>query len=203
MNKFEKNCIFQKRKCLSPMYCEELIKYFEMVSTDSIGSSGGLYNHNRRKKNSIDISTNIFDDNSPIIETLRTKLFESLREMCKRKPFTYLNDQPKWACYKDFNIQKYNPGGGFYETHCEHSPTSEDGDGMYSNRILSWMFYLNDVTDKGGTHFPIQNITLKARQGDLYIWPAGWTHMHCGVPSPTQTKYIATGWANFEYRKTV
>ena len=59
------------------------------------------------------------------------------------------------------------------------------------------MFYLNDVTDKGGTCFPSQNKTLKARVGDLYICPAYFTHSHYGVPSPSQIKYIATGWCNF------
>lgn len=203
MNKFEKNCIFQKRKCLSPMYCEELIKYFEMISDNKIGSSGGVYNYNRRVKNSIDVSTNLYVDNSPIIETLKVKLFQASKEMCEKEPFTYLTTLSTWSFYGEFNIQKYNPGGGFYQTHCEHSPTSKDGDGMYSNRILSWMFYLNDVTDRGGTHFPIQNITLKARKGDLYIWPAGWSHMHHGVPSPSQTKYIATGWVNYDYSESI
>ena len=65
------------------------------------------------------------------------------------------------------------------------------------NRVLAWMFYLNDVTDKGGTRFPQQNITLKARAGDLYIWPSYFTHSHHGVASPTQVKYIATGWIDF------
>jgi hypothetical protein len=32
------------------------------------------------------------------------------------------------------------------------------------------------------------------RKGLTLIWPAIWTHPHRGVVSPTQTKYIATGW---------
>lgn len=199
MNNFEKNCIFQKKKALSKFFCNELINHFEMVSTNQVGSSGGMYNFNRMKKNSIDISSNLFEDHSPIIETFRLKLFQGISEMIKVHPFKYLTYVPTWSVYNDFNIQKYNPGQGFYRTHCEHGPTAKDGNGMYSNRILSWMVYLNDVTDKGGTHFPIQNITLKARAGDLYIWPAGWTHMHHGIPSPSQTKYIITGWVNFDY----
>ena len=27
---------------------------------------------------------------------------------------------------------------------------------------------------------------------------ASWTHSHMGIPSPTQVKYIATGWASYE-----
>ena len=66
------------------------------------------------------------------------------------------------------------------------------------SRVLAWMFYLNDVTDKGGPRFPRHNLTLKARAGDLYIWPAYFTHSHHGIASPTQVKYIATGWVNFD-----
>ena len=29
------------------------------------------------------------------------------------------------------------------------------------------------------------------------IWPCDWTHVHRGVTSPTQTKYIATGWYTY------
>ena len=58
-------------------------------------------------------------------------------------------------------------------------------------RVLGWMIYLNDCD--GGTRWPQQRFTTKPRQGDLYIWPAGWTHSHYGLPSK-QEKYILTGW---------
>ncbi len=56
------------------------------------------------------------------------------------------------------------------------------------------MIYLNTVTDGGGTYFSNYDKTLDAVQGDVVIWPAYWTHHHRGIPSPTETKYIATGW---------
>ena len=52
----------------------------------------------------------------------------------------------------------------------------------------------NTVTDKGGTEFPFQNVILSATKGDLALWPAEFTHPHKGIISPTQEKYIATGW---------
>lgn len=57
------------------------------------------------------------------------------------------------------------------------------------------MLYLNNVPD-GGTEFKYQNIILKAKKGDLVIWPAEFTHLHKGVISKTKEKYIATGWFN-------
>ena len=62
------------------------------------------------------------------------------------------------------------------------------------HRQLAYMLYLNTVTDKGGTKFIFQNLTLSAIKGDLYIWPADFTHVHQGIVSKTQEKYIVTGW---------
>ena len=56
------------------------------------------------------------------------------------------------------------------------------------------MFYLNTVTDDGGTYFSNYDLTLDAVEGRLVIWPAYWTHFHKGIVSASQEKYIATGW---------
>ena len=38
---------------------------------------------------------------------------------------------------------------------------------------------------------------MNAVKGRCVIWPAFWTHMHKGVVSKTETKYIATGWISY------
>jgi len=38
---------------------------------------------------------------------------------------------------------------------------------------------------------------VQPRKGLTLIWPADWTHHHRGVVSPTQEKYIITGWFSF------
>ena len=96
-----------------------------------------------------------------------------------------------------YNIQKYDPGDGFYSLHCENTGKSS------ANRVLAWMIYLNTVTDKGGTYFSAYNKTINAKEGRLVIWPAYFTHQHKGVVSKTQTKYIATGWYSYGSRGQV
>jgi hypothetical protein len=59
------------------------------------------------------------------------------------------------------------------------------------------MTYLNDVTDHGETEFYYQNLKVTPQKGKTVIWPADWTHTHRGIVSPTQDKYIVTGW--FDY----
>jgi hypothetical protein len=87
-----------------------------------------------------------------------------------------------------FNIQRYEPGEGFYGWHCERAGL------LNSSRVLVWMVYLNDVKEGGQTQFFHQGHLEKPSQGKLLIWPSDWTHTHRGVPSPTETKYILTGW---------
>ena len=88
-------------------------------------------------------------------------------------------------------IQHYKPGGGFKFEHFERTGIQS------TTRMLTWMTYLNDVTDGGGTHFTYQNKTMQAEKGKTLIWPSDFTHSHYGVVSETQDKYIITGWLNY------
>lgn len=87
-----------------------------------------------------------------------------------------------------FNMQYYKPGDAFHQWHAERIQPSK------MNRVLVWMFYLNDVTDQGGTEFYHQKHTETAEQGKIVLFSADWLHTHRGIPSPTQEKYILTGW---------
>ena len=42
--------------------------------------------------------------------------------------------------------------------------------------------------------FLYQHHFEEPKEGKLVIWPSDWTHLHRGIPSLTQTKYILTGW---------
>ena len=42
-----------------------------------------------------------------------------------------------------------------------------------------------------------QDVEIKAEKGLTVFWPTEWTHTHVGVVSPTETKYIITGWYNY------
>ena len=105
----------------------------------------------------------------------------------------------QWSIDSGFNIQKYLPGTCYeqhldnkdWDGHMEHGKDEHD-----CRRILGWMVYLNDIKKDGGTYWPQQRFTTKPRAGDLYIWPAGWTHSHMGVIAPKETKYILTGWCS-------
>ena len=119
------------------------------------------------------------------INYINSKLKIGLDEYIKKFPML---DDLQMFVLEGYNIQRYLPGEGFYNWHCENSGYTSGGD-----RVLAWMIYLNDV-EAGGTQFKSQNHTEKAEAGKFVIWPAGWTHTHKGQVSETQTKYIITGW---------
>ncbi|MDH5426180.1 MAG: 2OG-Fe(II) oxygenase [Gammaproteobacteria bacterium] len=88
-------------------------------------------------------------------------------------------------------IIHYEPGGGYKYSHCERTGAQT------VTRMLTWMVYLNTVSDNGGTCFDYQELTVSAVKGKCVIWPSDFTHTHHGVVSETQEKNIITGWVNF------
>jgi prolyl 4-hydroxylase len=110
---------------------------------------------------------------------------------------SYIKDIPDadgvapFRIMEGFNVQEYPPGGGYHNRHCERT------DHRTSLRHLVWMIYLNTVTDGGQTAFPNQELLVDAVAGRIVIWPSDWTHSHYGVVSPTQEKFIMTGWYSY------
>lgn len=85
-------------------------------------------------------------------------------------------------------IQKTSPGGGYHLWHFESMTR------IYSNRILVFILYLNDIEDGGETEFLYESKRIKPKAGRMVIWPAGFTHTHRGNPPLKSDKYIITGW---------
>jgi hypothetical protein len=106
--------------------------------------------------------------------------------------FPYSNMYAPFTILEPIKIQYYKPGEGYNLWHTERGTN-----GLNRNRHLVFMTYLNTVTDQGGTEFMHQDFIADAEEGVTLIWPTDWTHTHRGIISPTQEKYIITGWFNF------
>ena len=135
------------------------------------------------------VSPRNFTDQRPASMIIGNALYSYKEDYIKEHP--QLNKIHKWDVDSLYNLQKYNPGQGYHISHCENMG------GRSLIRVLAWMIYLNTVNDKGTTSFDNYNIQTTAVEGSLLIWPAYWTHFHHGVVSPTETKYIATGWCSY------
>ncbi len=172
--------------------CESFISLFERY--DFLHQSGRTaQGHDRTRKASTDLGiTPVFGHDAAwrkTLEDLYALLDTHLTEFRGQQPA--LDQLAPWVLDPIFNVQRYLPGEGYFAWHCESmSPES-------SGRVLAWMLYLNTLTDGGGTEFSQHDLVIQPVQGRLVFWPAGWTHMHRGIVSPTETKYIATGWYSY------
>lgn len=106
------------------------------------------------------------------------------------KEYSVLRDSDQHANYS-YKIQKTKVGGGYHVWHYE------SGSRDHSNRLLTWILYLNDVEEGGETEFLYYPMRVKPKAGTLIIWPAAFTHAHRGNPPISNQKYIVTGWTEF------
>ena len=186
------------QNALSDVVCDELIRLFEQntqLHTD--GYAGRKLDPTVKKSREIALdyahilntsSDKVIPWQDPVV-----KFFEQLNTCLESYKEKYSFLQKTGGFLIDggqINFQRYLPGEGFYEWHCD-SDNSDD-------RELVFMCYLNNVPD-GGTEFGHGLGSLEARKGDIILWPPHWTHPHRGIISQTQTKYILTGWLTFEY----
>lgn len=90
-----------------------------------------------------------------------------------------------------YQLQKYVANEGFYKWHHD-SATKMNNNNKISNRIITYLWYLNDVQEGGETLF--QNFKIKPKQGSLLLFPATWSYKHCAAMPISNDKYIITGW---------
>jgi hypothetical protein len=185
------NFIEQYPDSITSEECLSLITLFE--SSPELQKPGHTtlgYNPENKKDTEILLNGELINNNqdwkkafTPVYDALYKNL-----DLYKEK-YTHLEDLDVWAIQKPgINFQRFYPNEGYKTWHCE-VPCAES-----SKRVLVWMLYLNTVTDLGGTEFDYQNFTCKAESGKMVIWPPYWTHFHRSQVSPSQVKYIMTGW---------
>jgi hypothetical protein len=178
--------------------CDDIIEYFK--SRDDKGP-GAIYLTKDPSGNSAintndKLSTDAFINEKHVADSDVLKRY--IAELQKAvdlyvETYPYANYYNAWSLIDVFNIQHYKPNEGFFVWHSERTSNVHP----IVSRHLVFMTYLNDVTDGGETEFYHQDLKVKPQKGLTLIWPADWTHTHRGVTSPTQEKYIVTGWFNY------
>ena len=173
------NFILKNTGCLSKEYCKDLINFFD--KNESIAEKG-IAGSKRLNDLEIAIDVHQFSDD------LLIGLNDTIDKYKKKYPLidTQLD---RWQIDKIAQLMRYEPNNVYSYIHCETGPHNP-------YRIFAWMIYLNTIKDGGGTEFLHFNKTLIPKAGDMYIWPAGWTHLHRGVVAPKERKYLLTGWVS-------
>ena len=99
----------------------------------------------------------------------------------------------KWKLDPLMLLVKYQPNKYYTKLHCEN-----DGHPHHLQRVFAWQIFLNSIKSGGGTKFIHQKFISQPIAGDFYMWPAGCTHLHQGIKAPRESKYLVTGWCNYD-----
>ena len=86
----------------------------------------------------------------------------------------------KLQYWEAFNFIKYVPGHHFMEHH-DH--------GFSYNCTVSLVGYINDDYEGGELYFRLQNLNIKPKAGDLYIFPSTYMYPHQAKVVKSGTKY--------------
>lgn len=180
-----KNFISKFPGAYSKQSCKDMIEWFEY--NKELAKPGGL----GLDKTLDNLELCIHLNSEANFFGLDKTLIKCTKNFIKEYPETdkYIG---KWYLDPFIQISYYKPNQFYDRLHCE-----DDGNPKNSRRVFAWMLFLNTIKKGGGTYFKYQDVTLKPIAGDLYIWPAGWTHFHKGIKAPQQEKYILTGWYNY------
>lgn len=82
--------------------------------------------------------------------------------------------------WEAMNFIKYGPGQHFQEHH-DH--------GYSYNCVVSLVGYPNDDYEGGELYFRLQNLTVKPRAGDLFVFPSNFMYPHRAMPVKSGFKH--------------
>ena len=170
--------------------CDGVIDFYQEDNyfpvTPGLSSSGQV---NTNQKESLDKSISHITKDQRLVS-----YFDALSEVVKlyTEKYIWCDITESWSIVENVNIQWYAPNGGFKVYHFERN-----GKLVSMNRHLTFMTYLNTVSDAGETEFYYQKLRVQPQKGLTLVWPVDWTHTHRGIPSPSQEKIIITGWYSF------
>ena len=149
-------------------------------------------------KVSTDISLVSIDRSDPdayaLSEVIVRGVSAGLQQYLKERPmFRSVCPDQELFVVPIFNLQRYAPGEGFKQWHCDWTISDEATEPVH--RVLAWILYCDSV-EEAGTEFHWQEHHEPAERGKLVIFPAGPSHIHRGRVNATSSKTIATGWIN-------
>jgi prolyl 4-hydroxylase len=91
---------------------------------------------------------------------------------------------PSTHKHSELIIKRYRPGAD------EGFQPHFDALGPVANRYMVFLWYLNDVTAGGETHFVDLDLRVAPKAGRLLMFPPYWMFQHEGCPPISNDKYI-------------
>ena len=173
---------------LTQRECDRLIYLFEKSKkVPGLFTEDGVQTLDFNVKKGCEIEDAKFSKGDSISNCIKPFLLSCIDKYSTK--YSGLGYLSSWKYDDAYTFKKFeSEDDGFKEWHTEHGPFS------ISNRILAWMFYLNDA--KSGTEF-MHYSTVCAKMGRCIIWPASWSHIHRSAPNKG-LKYIISGWISYQ-----
>jgi hypothetical protein len=194
------NYVFTNKTSLSNEICNLIIKKYENESMKWQGQT--LSGVNLDIKDSIDfvIPKNKIDGAEEwcdIYELLEKELNNNVKEYIHKLDDiinikynnSYTTFSKNFLTSQLFQVQRYDKNKGKY---IYHNDFTCDWDNK-KFRVLTFLWYLNDVDEGGETEF-WGNYKIKPERGKLILFPASWVFPHSGLMPISNDKYIITGW---------
>ena len=187
---------------LSEEFCNSVIGKFETDNRKQQGKLGSGRNSvvNVDIKDSIDLMISGLDEWKEEDEVL----FNSVNKYSQKYRNKNILQDIKIPILLDtmsdtgYQIQKTSPNSG-YTWHDDFDP-SYDNTSIAGIRVLSFIWYLNDISEGGYTEF-IDGTKIQPERGKFLIFPSSWNFIHRGFPPKKESKYIITGWLHSDYSK--
>lgn len=180
----DKHLILEIDQSLSLDECKMMLEHFDNCTKHNGVIGMGYAPHIKNTK-----EVNIF--NGELLHfLLYKKLCTGLKQYTDK--YTYPLVSLFNECFVDaerMKIQKYNRNEGRYLKHVDQT----------NNRVLAFIWYLNDVHDGGKTYFHNDNMnecSVVPRAGKLVLFPTTIGFIHSGEMPYSHDKYIITGWVH-------
>ena len=195
-------CVYVENH-IPPNICDDLVDLFESVPDhpDKIrmevqGTSTKTTFSNTIRFTQFDITKN-WELNSKLNNTVCQYLIKAVKDY-RTKVEDFDTWAPKNLYFENLRIKRYiSEDKDEFDTHVDVSNDINEG------RYLSFMWYLNDVTDGGETEFTGLDFKVQPKKGTLLMFPPFWMYPHKGHLLNSGKKYLLSTYLHYpEPRKT-
>jgi len=187
MNSF----IFEIPNSLPESLCDDMIYMYELEDNKYDGITFSGVNKNIKDTTDLVMPKNniLWEKVENILNIQLSKGLTEYMKILNKEEYSryHVLDECKLTV-DSFMLQKYKKCKGRY---IYHNDSRNDCD---KYRVITFIWYLNDVTDGGETEFFGGEIKIKPEKGKLVLFPASWTFPHRGKMPISNDKYIITNW---------
>ena len=196
--------IYVKENVLEHEFCRDLILKFNsddrkyQGSVGSTGATGSMVaNVNLKLKKCLDLGITELKEWSEVdkilCKSLNKNVLDYFKYTNKLSPRGENNNAVFGNGIRNFRdlgylIRSYEKSDGYFNWHNDFSL-----DKQYGLRMLTLIWYLNDVEEGGETEF-VDGTIVKPKTGQLLIFPTSWYMAHRGRMPISNKKYIITSW---------